>query len=70
MQHRSNDRAMTDERRRAGVRRDGDVVYAIRPEGRHDRAAALCASVGERACAAMGTLWNGKGGSVENKMLN
>eukprot|EP00962_Isochrysis_galbana_P033980 scaffold11438_cov129-Isochrysis_galbana.AAC.1 len=27
---------------------------AIRPEGRHDRAAALCASDGERACAATG----------------
>eukprot|EP00962_Isochrysis_galbana_P012811 scaffold3636_cov114-Isochrysis_galbana.AAC.4 len=43
---------------------------AIRPKGRHDRAAALCASDGERACAAMGTLWNEKGRSVENKILN
>eukprot|EP00962_Isochrysis_galbana_P054957 scaffold26604_cov116-Isochrysis_galbana.AAC.8 len=43
---------------------------AIRPEGRHDRAAALYASDGERACAAMVTLWDGKVGSVENKILN
>eukprot|EP00962_Isochrysis_galbana_P023550 scaffold7123_cov119-Isochrysis_galbana.AAC.5 len=47
------------------------AIHPPRPraKGRHDRAAALCASDGERACAAMGTLWKRQGGSVENKIL-
>eukprot|EP00962_Isochrysis_galbana_P005240 scaffold1434_cov134-Isochrysis_galbana.AAC.1 len=44
---------------------------AIRPgpEGRHGRAAALCASDGERACAATEAVVERKGGSVENRIL-
>ena len=42
---------------------------AIRPEGRHDCAAALCASDGERACAATEAVVERKGGSVENRIL-
>eukprot|EP00962_Isochrysis_galbana_P011934 scaffold3360_cov112-Isochrysis_galbana.AAC.12 len=62
-----------DERWRWSNERDGCGMKggwvggcAIRPEGRHDRAAALCASDGERACAATEAVVERKGGSVEN----
>eukprot|EP00962_Isochrysis_galbana_P014437 scaffold4140_cov98-Isochrysis_galbana.AAC.1 len=38
-------------------------------QGRHGRAAALCASDGERACAATEAVVERKGGSVENRIL-
>eukprot|EP00962_Isochrysis_galbana_P023125 scaffold6948_cov99-Isochrysis_galbana.AAC.5 len=41
----------------------------IRSEGRHGRAAALCASDGEWACAATEAVVERKGGSVENRIL-
>eukprot|EP00962_Isochrysis_galbana_P020134 scaffold5876_cov129-Isochrysis_galbana.AAC.7 len=42
---------------------------SIISEGRHGRAAALCASDGERACAATEAVVERKGGSVENRIL-
>eukprot|EP00962_Isochrysis_galbana_P046507 scaffold18731_cov96-Isochrysis_galbana.AAC.3 len=42
---------------------------SISSEGRHGRAAALCASDGERACAATEAVVERKGGSVENRIL-
>jgi len=42
---------------------------AISPEGRHGHAAALCASDGERACAATEAVVERKGGSDENRIL-
>ena len=42
---------------------------SIIPGSRHGRAAALCASDGERACAATEAVVERKGGSVENRIL-
>eukprot|EP00962_Isochrysis_galbana_P047366 scaffold19327_cov103-Isochrysis_galbana.AAC.1 len=58
-----------DERDGCGVKGVG-WVGAISPEGRHGRAAALCASDGERACAATEAVVERKGGSVENRILS